>query len=94
MQQPRIIIFNGDLGQGDEEYLAWVADNQDGFIANIAREPSSDLIRLHRASCSEAQKHRPGESLTRHSQWKICSPAQDLLADYLAHIYGGSSLAL
>lgn len=72
------ILFNGSPQHGDVEYLEWLENNSNGFVANIAHPHTKfdNFIQvvLHWASCPRAQQRGRNGHLTSHTQWKICSP--------------------
>jgi hypothetical protein len=53
-------MSNGHVQRFDRDdedaYLAWLADNPDGFVVNADRPPRPAYLMLHRADCSTLQR--------------------------------------
>jgi hypothetical protein len=80
-------IFDGSQDNDDEAYKAYVRANPDDVVANIPRLPFDYMpIKLHcHASCPYTLSYGSGKSLTAKTQWKICSPSQDLVEEIVRH---------
>jgi hypothetical protein len=87
MQDPGIETFDGRMGHDDPDYVVWLQQHTDGFVANVSRIHSK--IILHQAACPQIHPPQPGESLTRGAHFKVCSAVQDveILVQYLMQTY-------
>ena len=55
--------------QTNEEFLAWIAENPDGYVVNHEHDPSSAYLILHHSTCYHFQDDRDFTS----SYSKTCS---------------------
>ena len=66
--------FNDD----DDGYLAWLAQNPEGFVINTYRPPSPGYLRLHRAGCSTISGEPPNGKYWTRTSTKICGSRAEL----------------
>ncbi|GBE22682.1 hypothetical protein BMS3Bbin01_02058 [bacterium BMS3Bbin01] len=64
------------FARDDEDYLAWVASNQNGYVLNTYRPPAASYAVLHRATCSTISgKPARGKRWT-DGYTKVCSQSR------------------
>jgi len=65
-----------EFSTGDESYLRWLAQHQDGFVVNRPRSRSPSYMVLHRATCPTISRYtnmsRPG-GFTERDYVKACA---------------------
>jgi hypothetical protein len=62
------------FSDNDIDYLAWTKSHPNGFVLNVRRNPDSEYVVLHRASCPTIsnEKQTPG-AFTGRSYRKYCA---------------------
>ncbi|MGN4986487.1 HNH endonuclease [Aeromonas hydrophila] len=71
----------------EEVYLAWVEENQSGFVANMDKAKSmKQYPMIHSASDPQISKDKHG-NFTTNAYFKICSTDLRELKSYLKHKY-------
>jgi len=88
------LIFDGDPGFGDQEYLAYIDTHPDAIVANVpGKGYLSDPIRLHRASCPDARTNIVDGSFTANTQSKLIFASREEAEQYLAQQFPAHPLA-
>ena len=62
-----------DFIDDDDGYLAWVANNPDGFVLNCHHTREKETHRIHRATCSSIRGRPAKGELWTHDYIKLCS---------------------
>ncbi|MBU8820525.1 hypothetical protein KL864_32130 [Mycolicibacterium goodii] len=72
----------------DAGYLAWLAANPDGYVANVARRYSLNEARVHHASCRTISGQNPHNGPWTGPYVKICAPRLSDLQQWAVTIMG------
>ena len=57
----------------DDAYLAWLADNPDGYVVNVRWNLSRGYVQLHRATCWSISSTREPGAYTERGYRKLCA---------------------
>ena len=71
----------------DQGFVAWLANNPDGFVINTKRKPKPGYLVLHRPSC----RNLKSSSLLNWTKdtVKFCSPSRATLEEWASSTVGG-----
>ena len=65
-----LAVFDALFIDDDENYMAWLAKNPDGWVLNAARQPKAGYLVVHRSGCGTIS--RPGVRYTGGDYLKKC----------------------
>ena len=71
-----------EFSDDDKGYTRWVADNPDGFVLNVRRNPSASYTVLHRSVCHSITRPRDDGTYTGRGYRKIVADTVDELRRY------------
>ena len=66
----------------DAGYLSWIRQHGRGFVLNCTRNPSSDYLILHRATCPSITGEPARGRLWTDQYIKVCSTAASAIQDW------------
>ena len=64
-----VMTFDHD----DSGYLAWVGEHPNGFVLNCRANPSTDVVMLHRVSCTHITELGSNMEHWTNEYIKVCS---------------------
>jgi hypothetical protein len=80
-----VVVFDA----GDEPYRSWLSANPRGFVLNVARDPKSSYLKLHRPWCGYIAAPRKPGAYTERQYIKICAARREALEDWARRTAGG-----
>ena len=78
-----IVVFDS----GDQPFLDWITDNQDGYVLNVMRNAGSAFGVLHRSGCGHLTGLVTGQAedaYTTQNVIKVCSLEAEVLTGWLS----------